>query len=396
MQLKSGLLTLVVLAALVPCRPARAALGDDIEVAKLRTNRTERDCSATIASDCRVLRDYSADSIRARIASNVHAWQEGNDLTFATEMDAQSVEVSGGLQYPMSRIKGTNLWIVTLREKNLDSAIVSYIFVGSGPNVTMPARFKSSVWRGRYAPAERLSSKELHGKIVVDTLQSASEAAKRGVVVYVPPARGNDPIAGVVYVGDGGATNGLAPMVDTLITTGALPRIMLVGIPSAMPKPGDAPDQDYRAMEYLWDFENGNAHFLAHEKYFIDEVIPYAEKKFGAPSGRAKRAVWGISNSAGWAIDMGLRHPDVIGNVMAFSPGGRHGQIDSTIVLKPEVRFFVQGGTLESAFHKIALSWGDSLTAKGLKPRVREVVAGHDWSVWQETFPDALLWAFKE
>jgi len=198
----------------------------------------------------------------------------------------------------------------------------------------------------------------------------------------------------VVYLGDGGSVTPLAPALDTLIMTGALPRIMLVGIPSAMRKPGDAPDLDPRAMEYLWDFETGNARFIAHEKFLIDEVIPWAEKKYGAPHDRSKRATWGISNSGGWALDMGLRHPDAIGNVIAFSPGGRHGEIDKTVKLEPGVRFFIQGGTMESAFHTIALSWGDSLSARGVKAKVREVVAGHDWTVWHDTFPDALEWAF--
>ena len=384
----------VVCAALVPVKPAHASPLDHVEVAALRANRSERDCSATVQHDCRVLREYSADSIRARLAGGTPAWGEGNDITFATELKADAMEVSGGLQYPMSRIAGTNLWVVTLRENNLDSAVISYVFIGSGPGIKMPEKLTSSVWRGKDAPGEPIASKTLHGRLVQDTLKSANPVAARGVVVYVPPARGKEPIAGVVFLGDGGSASPLAPVIDTLITTGALPRIMLVGIPSAMRKPGDAPDFDPRAMEYLWDFENGNARFLAHEKFLFNEVIPWAERKYGAPRDRAKRATWGISNSAGWAIDMGLRHPDVIGNVIAFSPGGRHGQIDKDVKLAPSVRFFLQGGTMESAFHRIALAWNDSLSARGLKPKLREPFAGHDWTVWHDTFPDALEWAF--
>src|SRR4029079_1903482 len=139
----------------------------------------------------------------------------------------------------MSRIAGTNLWVLTLRQKDLESAVVSYFFIGSGPDIKMPSRFTPSVWRGKNAQAEPLASKTLHGRIVLDTLRSASPVAGRGVVVYLPPARGKEPISGVVYLGDGGSVTPLAPLVDTLIVTGALPRIMLVGIPSALRKPGD-------------------------------------------------------------------------------------------------------------------------------------------------------------
>jgi enterochelin esterase-like enzyme len=224
-------------------------------------------------------------------------------------------------------------------------------------------------------------------------LPSRFLAEPREVVVYVPPMRGGEPIAGVVYLGDGGSARNLAANIDTLITSGRFPRVMLVGIVSGQPKPGAA--DDVRAMEYLWDFENGNARFLAHENFFVHEVIPWVEKRFGAPADSRFRATWGISNSGAWAIDMGLRHPDVIGNVLAFSPGGRHGDIGSATV-DPHVRFFIQGGTFEPPFHAIAVAWGDSLSARGAKPVVKSVIAGHDWQVWRDTFAQAVEWAFRQ
>jgi enterochelin esterase-like enzyme len=49
---------------------------------------------------------------------------------------------------------------------------------------------------------------------------------------------------------------------------------------------------------------------------------------------------------------------------------------------------------LEPAFHEIALNWNDTLTAKGVHPTLREILGGHDWLVWCEEMPNAILWAW--
>jgi enterochelin esterase-like enzyme len=228
----------------------------------------------------------------------------------------------------------------------------------------------------------------------VDTLPSRFVSPARVVYSYLPPARGNAPIAGVVYMGDGSAMTGIAPYIDTLIVNGTLPRVMLVGIPHGDARPDDPAGTDVRAMEYLMDYERGNKRFFAHERFVFEEVIPWAEATLGAPRSREQRAVWGISNSGGWAATMGARHADALGVVLAFSPGGAHGTIPPGASFTPAVRFLLQGGTLEPAFRQIAADWTDTLVARGLTPVFREVIAGHDWQVWCEQFPAALQWAW--
>jgi hypothetical protein len=91
---------------------------------------------------------------------------------------------------------------------------------------------------------------------------------------------------------------------------------------------------------------------------------------------------------------MALRNPDVIGRVIGFSPGGRHGQLEKGNRIDPTVRFFLLGGTLEPAFLKIARSWLDTVNANGGTARLLEVVAGHDSDVWAERFSEAAAWVF--
>ncbi|MEO7456541.1 MAG: alpha/beta hydrolase-fold protein, partial [Gemmatimonadaceae bacterium] len=171
------------------------------------------------------------------------------------------------------------------------------------------------------------------------------------------------------------------------------PRIMLVGLATGFRRATDPADMDLRALEYLWDVEPGSAHFLAHVRFFLEEVMPWAETKWNAPRRREQRATFGMSNSGGWAIDMALRNPEIIGNVVAFSPGGRHGRIVDGNRFSPRVRFYLQGGALESFFRN-ASAWSDTLRARGETTELHRVIAGHDWLVWSETLPDALRWVW--
>ena len=387
--------TLIVLAAFLP-HAARSLEPDSLVVAPLRKERAERDCSTTATNGCRVVRNYSASEIRKRLDAKTNVWRDGDALTFAVGVEAESVDLSGGIQYPMSRLAGTDIWVVTIRIKDIERAIVSYFFVPQGPGIKMPERFSAETWRGPEAPAAPAGSSTLKGRITVDTLSSRYLSEPRAIVVYEPPARGNEPIAGVVYLGDGGSVKSLAPLIDTLITGGTMQRILLVGIPSGQANAGSSPGEDFRAMEYLWGFEESNRHFLAHENFILNEVIPRAESRYGAPRDRLRRATWGISNSAAWAIEMGVRHPDVIDNVLAFSPGGSHGKLRADMKFAPRVRFFLQGGTLEPPFHSNAMAWSDSLRSKGAATEFHEVIAGHDWEVWKQRFPEAVMWAFTK
>jgi len=383
-----------VFASFIP-RIAAAETNDSLVVAKLFAERSQHDCARPGDDACRVVRQYSASEIEARLAAGKEVWQEGDNISFATRAKAESVELSGGLQFPMSRIAGTDLWVITVHVNNIESAVISYFFIPEGEGIQLPSRFTPKSWRGPKAPAPALASSKIQGKISVDTLKSAYLADPRAVVVYVPPAHGNDPIAGVVYLGDGGSVHSLAKNVDTLVVMGVLPRILLVGMVSGRATHGVDQANDFRGMEYLWNFEKGNAHFLAHENFWLREVIPYAETKYGAPSDASRRAVWGASNSAGWAISMALRHPDVVRNVLAFSPGGGTEEIVSGASFDPSVRFLLQAGTLEPSFHSIAWSWGKLLNEHGVKATLRDAVAGHDWEVWSDSFAPALSWAFS-
>lgn len=128
--------------------------------------------------------------------------------------------------------------------------------------------------------------------------------APRNVKVWLPP--GHDPKKNypVFYTCDG-MLNVRMKLVEPLIADGTIPPIIIVAI---MHGP------NMRMSEYLP--QTSPRDFDAHEKWFIEEVLPWAEKEFGASKDRMERIVFGSSNGGPFSLTMGARHPDLFGNVV--------------------------------------------------------------------------------
>jgi enterochelin esterase-like enzyme len=398
-------LFLVALIGSVACAPASrgdatraqpAAARDSVDFIVLGRG-LRADCVGRQISGpaCRVRDKVSIPEIRSRLAAGADVWREGDALVFAHEGTANAVDLTGTLEYPMSRVTGTELWVVKLRIRDIDRAIISYAIhpLGARPVPADEAAMPS--WRGPAAPPAPSRAVNLQGKVIADSIDSRALGHSRQLWAYLPPGTGA--AEAVIYLGDGMAVIRLAPYVDTLITAGSLPRVMLVGMANAAARPGDPPGMDPRALEYLWNHDTLNTRFLAHERFLLDEVMPWAESRHGAPTARERRAVFGMSNSGGWAMQMGLRNPDRFSHVIAFSPGGvRSGHMTPGTRLAPPVRFLLLSGTLEPEFNSVAEVWAKELAEKKIEHKVIHVVAGHDWNVWRNEFGGALQWAFGQ
>ena len=100
----------------------------------------------------------------------------------------------------------------------------------------------------------------------------------------------------------------------------------------------------------------------------------------------------GVSASAEFAIAMGLRHPDIYGNVFAASPGG--GYRPPGVMPSPLPRFYLVAGTLEPFFLENATRWADALRDAGADVVRTERVGTHGDSFWRAEFPLMVAWAF--
>ncbi|HEX9950170.1 MAG TPA: alpha/beta hydrolase-fold protein [Rubricoccaceae bacterium] len=350
------------------------------------------DCaeSADVTRPCRARTPWSQTELRARwAAEGAPAWTDGDTLTLVYEGDTEGVDACCAIQMPMSRFAGSDLWVLSARIPELTFATVGYGFVPAGAR-----RLEhQGTLRGTSAPTEPPRARALRGTVQTDSLWSAALTERRAVTVYLPPGHDASRLSPVVYVADGQVVNTLAEYLEPFIMAGEVPPTVLVGIHS-----GPFRGEEYTSIsEETNEPDSTNARFLAHERFVFDEVIPWAERTFGASTKREERAAFGFSNGGVWASFQGVRHPNVFGVAVPFSCG-------VCVVSVPEepvpaasgaaARFYFQAGRLESSFLASTRAAADRLRAAGYEAVMHERVAGHDSVMWNEQFADAVRWAF--
>jgi enterochelin esterase-like enzyme len=199
----------------------------------------------------------------------------------------------------------------------------------------------------------------------------------RRVSVYVPP----DPPEAVVYAGDGQ----LISQWGGDLEAADVPPTMVV----AADRTSDE-DEMVRLAEYSPPFDEKR--FAAHERFFVGDVRHWVQSRFGVALPAGSTAVCGVSASGEFAIAMGLRHPDIYGNVFSASPGG--GYQPPAIIPSPLPRFYLVAGTQEPFFRGNTIRWADALRDTGADVVRTERVGTHGDSFWQAEFPLMVAWAF--
>jgi len=59
---------------------------------------------------------------------------------------------------------------------------------------------------------------------------------------------------------------------------------------------------------------------LEYEETIVDYLIPHIESEYGASPDRALRSIGGISRGAGWALRIGMQHPELFQAIGLHSP----------------------------------------------------------------------------
>jgi enterochelin esterase-like enzyme len=332
---------------------------------------------------------WTAEELLARKAEEgASVWAEGDELTFVYQGEADEVWVCCGFELPMQQVQGTDLWVLTVRGRDLPQAVITYRFVGLRNGQPVANVTDTAVWRGAQAPPAVQRASPLRGQIKQYTLDSRALGEQRELTVYLPPDHTYARPTAVIYAADGESVPKFAAVLEPLMTDGRLPSVLLVGVHSAT---GRDPAQDLRAQEYLPKQEP--ARFAAHEQFFVEEVAAWAERELGAPAERQHRAVFGFSNGGVFAAAMGIRHPDRYGHVLAFSLGYLPGK--PTPVMEQSTDFYLVAGTLEEGFHTITAAFAQTLQSLGVPHEFRDRVSHHDFAMWEEEFPAAVSWAFR-
>jgi enterochelin esterase-like enzyme len=340
------------------------------------------------------------DILERRAKEKSDIWRDGEELTFSFEGQADRVTLCCGLEddlIPAFNEDGSpssTVWALTARIRDLDRAVITVGFSATS-NGRGSGRVNARVWRGPNAPAAPVQTQRLRGTERRVEFLSKALLEKRNIWLYLPPNHDAKKSTRVVYLADGASVPGLARVLEPAILAGRVPPVILVGAEPGLSSGPDANNisRNTRAQEYLPDVNP--ARFRAHETFFVEELRAWAESQLGASTKREDRVVNGFSNGGQFALQMGLRHPDVYAHVVAISTAGKTFLLTRSALGVVPADFFLVAGTLEP-YIKQSRHFSTELQRAGARIKSNEWVSGHDVQVWVETLPSALEWVWAK
>ena len=149
---------------------------------------------------------------------------------------------------------------------------------------------------------------------------------------------------------------------------------------------------EYSPGESTAAFAFDHEQFVAHEKFFVEDVRRWTQSRFDVALPADRTAVFGVSASGELALAMGLRHPDIYGAVFCASPGG--GYRPPAVMPSSLPRAYLVAGMQERFFLENATRWADALRDAGADVVMAERVGSHGDAFWREELPLMVAWAF--
>lgn len=288
------------------------------------------------------------------------------------------------LQAPLVAIPGSDAGAVTVRVPRLREGVLTLSTFPSGKQA-------SEIYRGPDAEPVPPRLEVAPETITTVDLPSKHLGESRRVTIYIPA--GTSPAAKlpVLYLGDG-STRAFAPIAAAAVRDGRAKPAVLVGIDAAVSK--DPGRDDARAEEYVPEFgaQDPQGRYQRHQRFVIEELIPYIEAHYPVSSARADRMIGGYSNGAVWALTTAENYPAVFGGVLAMSAGAKSAANEATQL--KTVRVFAGSGIFEPSFHDRTLLTVKTAQAAGGQAFFRDVVGGHAQSTWDLIFADGYRWLF--
>ncbi len=342
----------------------------------------------------------AAELIERHLKEQSPVWADGDTATFFHQGEAEGVDLEfDGEIHPLKRLPGTDVWTLAIARPGLDRAVFSYWLTPKDKD-RPPAKSLGDppIWRGPKAPRAAVEVARLKGRLNTVDVPSRRFPKGRRATVYLPP--GHDPRGRtkVVYAADGEAIDWFARVLEPLIEAGRIPPVVVVGVHSGG-YVGGVPDfknyeqeKDLRVQEYVPGFNPGR--FADHERFFCEELPGWAEKEFAASPSRDDRAVFGVSNGGRFAVEMGLRHPDLFGHIFGFSVAGDDQFPNLPLGNDGQPRYYLASGLWEESFYRCTSSLAKGLEGRGVPVKFSGRIAGHDAAMWRDEFVNALQQAF--
>ena len=146
-------------------------------------------------------------------------------------------------------------------------------------------------------------------------------------------------------------------------------------------------------------------------EFVSSELIPWAVREYGISTGEPERnVIAGLSAGGFAAAYIGLKHPEIFGNVLSqsgafwWSPKRDEGEEPNWLAREyiaaptKSIRFYLEAGLFENDIRgtggqilETNRHFRDVLRAKGYTVFYHEFPGGHDYLTWRGSFADALL-----
>jgi enterochelin esterase-like enzyme len=319
-------------------------------------------------------------------AAGAAAWVAGERMVISWVGKADSVNIAGSISQLRAAmpVVADNVRQLVIQFKQAQQVNASLSLRVSKDGKSENVRLSP----GLIGPAAAAPAPDSHTAARVLTLGDSSLP----VNVWLPPGYRVGERYPILYLADGGGTSPGSLLAEP-IRKGELPPVIVVGIE---PCPIEARSNDCRSRKYIAGFKSGtvdgkveNEDFLAHEKYWIETVMPQIEAQYGAPPGPQLRAIGGASNGGVWSASMALRHPSLFGTAFVMSPGVRPAPHPAA---KLATQFHVSAGLLERGFWWNAQCLAAHAAERGGTVKLTSYPAGHDQWMWSK----ALLAGVKD
>jgi enterochelin esterase-like enzyme len=140
----------------------------------------------------------------------------------------------------------------------------------------------------------------------------------------------------------------------------------------------------------------------SYEAEMLQGLLPAVEAEYPVATSAEERAIGGISRGGVWALEIGMRHPEVFSTVTAFSPAlsvnYAPAQYDPLVLAAGEGpfpdRFYLAAGATDWA-RPMSERLAEILAAHGRPTKLDIVPGGHDQEAWLAALPGLLTYVLE-
>lgn len=297
---------------------------------------------------------------------------------------------------PMQNVGGTDLWY---RTEWFDSdARLDYKYVKNTSSWLLDPRNKFTAPGGFGANSEirmpdyifpeeiNYNASIAHGSLWDTIYFSTHLQNSRSIKVYLPP--GYESVTRsypLVLVHDGLEYVSFSKMqnvLDNLIAQGKIEPTIALFVPPVE-----------RSPEYIDAKQN------AFTQFIITELIPWVDGRFRTDKKAEKRMVMGSSAGGNISLWIAMNHPEIFGNVAAFSPYVEQDILDHfQNSSKMDMQLYMLHGKYDhiSAIHNSVNAFKPILDSKGYTYIYKEKPEGHSYGFWRAYVDEALIFAFPK